>query len=277
MLAARRPTRSSPTFAGQWLYLRNSRPRVRTRGRSPTSTTTCVRRSGARRSCSSTASCARIAARSICCARTTPSSTSAWPSTTAFPTYGSRFRRVSLGDDSVRGGILGQGSVLTVTSYANRTSPVLRGKWILENIVGTPPPPPPQNVPPLKDTDVEGRALDARTHGAASRESCVCRMPSVDGSRRFSMENFDAIGRWRIRTESGSSVDASGGPRRFDVHRHGRTAAPPPEMFVGTLTEKLLTYGLAAASSITTRRPSAKSSRALAQDYRFSRARHRLE
>ena len=76
--------------------------------------------------------------------------------------YGSRFRRVTLGDDSNRGGILGQGSILTVTSYANRTSPVLRGKWILENIVGTPPPPPPPNVPPLKDTDTNGRLLSMR-------------------------------------------------------------------------------------------------------------------
>ena len=79
--------------------------------------------------------------------------------------YGSRFRRVALGDDSVRGGILGHGSVLTVTSYANRTSPVLRGKWILENIVGTPPPPPPQTCRCCRTPMRGACALDARAHG----------------------------------------------------------------------------------------------------------------
>ena len=83
--------------------------------------------------------------------------------------YGSRFRRVSLGENSVRGGLLGHGSVLTVTSYANRTSPVLRGKWILENIVGTPPPPPPANVPLAAGDRRRGpRALDARSHGRST-------------------------------------------------------------------------------------------------------------
>ena len=136
--------------------------------------------------------------------------------------YGSRFRRVSLGEDSVRGGILGHGSVLTVTSYANRTSPVLRGKWILENIVGTPPPPPPQNVPPLKDTDAEGRVLSMRERMAQHRASPACAgCHQLMDPAGLSMENFDAIGRWRIRTESGSAVDASGGLAR----RHRRSPA----------------------------------------------------
>ena len=100
--------------------------------------------------------------------------------------YGSRFRRVALDENSARGGLLGHGSVLTVTSYANRTSPVLRGKWILENIVGTPPPPPPQNVPPLKETDSDGRsAVDARAHDAAPREPGLRELSSADGSGRL--------------------------------------------------------------------------------------------
>ena len=163
--------------------------------------------------------------------------------------YGSRFRRVSLGDNSIRGGILGQGSVLTVTSYANRTSPVLRGKWVLENIVGTPPPPPPQNVPPLKDTDSEGRVLSMRERMAQHRASPACAgCHQLMDPAGLSMENFDAIGRWRTRTESGGTVDASGGlpdGSTFTGMNGLRSALlRKPEMFVGTLTEKLMTYGL---------------------------------
>ena len=190
--------------------------------------------------------------------------------------YGSRFRRVSLGDDSVRGGILGQGSVLTVTSYANRTSPVLRGKWILENIVGTPPPPPPPNVPPLKDTDVEGKVLSMRERMAQHRASPACAgCHQLMDPAGLSMENFDAIGRWRLRTESGSAVDASGGlpdGSTFSGMNGLRTALlRKPDMFVGTLTEKLMTYGLGRGveyyDAPSVRRIVAGSR---AQDYRFS-------
>jgi mono/diheme cytochrome c family protein len=163
--------------------------------------------------------------------------------------YGSRFRRVALGDNSARGGILGHGSILTVTSYANRTSPVLRGKWILENIVGTPPPPPPQNVPPLKDTDAVGRVLSMRERMAQHRASPACAgCHQLMDPAGLSMENFDAIGRWRVRTESGSSVDASGGlpdGSTFTGMSGLRSALlRKPEMFVGTLTGKLMTYAL---------------------------------
>ena len=163
--------------------------------------------------------------------------------------YGSRFRRVSLGEDSPRGGILGHGSVLTVTSYANRTSPVLRGKWILENIVGTPPPPPPPNVPPLKDTDAQGKVLSMRERMAQHRASPACAgCHQLMDPAGLSMENFDAIGRWRVRTESGGAVDASGGlpdGSTFTGMSGLRTTLlRKPEMFVGTLTEKLLTYAL---------------------------------
>jgi len=190
--------------------------------------------------------------------------------------YGSRFRRVALESDSVRGGILGQGSVLTVTSYANRTSPVLRGKWILENIVGTPPPPPPPNVPPLKDTDVEGKVLSMRERMAQHRASPACAgCHQLMDPAGLSMENFDAIGRWRLRTESGGAVDASGGlpdGSTFNGMSGLRTALlRKPEMFVGTLTEKLMTYGLGRGLEYYDA-PAVRTivSGARAQDYRFS-------
>ena len=126
--------------------------------------------------------------------------------------YGSRFRRVALGEDSVRGGLLGHGSILTVTSYANRTSPVLRGKWILENILGTPPPPPPPNVPPLKDNGAAGQVLSMRERMAQHRVNPACSgCHQLMDPAGLSMENFDAIGRWRTRTEAGTAVDSSGG------------------------------------------------------------------
>jgi hypothetical protein len=190
--------------------------------------------------------------------------------------YGSRFRRVSLDSDSTRGGILGHGSVLTVTSYANRTSPVLRGKWILENIVGTPPPPPPQNVPPLKDTDVDGRVLSMRERMAQHRASPACAgCHQLMDPAGLSMEHFDAIGRWRLRTESGGAVDASGGlpdGSTFNGMSGLRAALlRKPEMFVGTLTEKLLTYGLGRGLEYYDA-PAVRTivSRAQAHDYRFS-------
>ena len=175
-----------------------------------------------------------------------------------------------------------------MTSYANRTSPVLRGKWILENILGTPPPPPPPNVPPLKDTDVEGKASSRCASGWPS----IARMPPAAGCHQLmdpaglSMENFDAIGRWRIRTEAGSGCRCLGRPaRRFDVRRHERSSharcSQRPELFVATLTEKLLTYALGRGRRVLrcAVRPRTLSRDARANDYRFSvaRARHRLE
>ncbi len=164
--------------------------------------------------------------------------------------YGSHFRRVSLGPDSVRAGVLGHGSVLTVTSYANRTSPVLRGKWVLENLLGTPPPPPPGNVPPLKEHNTEGRTPSMRERMAQHRvnpacSSCHQLMDPVG----LSMENFDAIGRWRTRSEDGAPVDASGGlpggASTFEGTAGLRNALlARPDLFVSTLTEKLLTYAL---------------------------------
>jgi hypothetical protein len=190
--------------------------------------------------------------------------------------YGSRFRRVSLGENSVRGGLLGQGSILTVTSYANRTSPVLRGKWILENIVGTPPPPPPANVPVLQETDASGRVLSMRERMVQhrSRPECASCHRLMDPAG-LSMENFDAIGRWRTRTESGSEVDASGGlpdGSEFTGASGLRSALlRRPDVFVGTLTEKLMTYGLGRGLEFHDA-PAVRTvvRNAQAQDYRFS-------
>jgi hypothetical protein len=161
--------------------------------------------------------------------------------------YGSRFRRVMLDEDSQRGGLLRHGSILTVTSYATRTSPVIRGKWILENILGTPPPPPPPNVPALKDNTVSAK-LPVRERLAQHRADPACAScHELMDPVGFSLENFDAVGRWRD-LEGGRPVDAAGGlpdGRRFTgVAGLERGLLDRPEVFVGTMTEKLLTYAI---------------------------------
>jgi hypothetical protein len=160
---------------------------------------------------------------------------------------GSRFRRIDLDAKAVRGGLLRQGSVLTVTSYATRTSPVIRGKWILENILGTPPPPPPANVPALKDNTIDA-TLSVRERLAEHRKNVACagchRLMDPVG---FSLENFDAVGRWR-EFEEGRPTDSAGGMPDGSQFQGvaGLEAAilQRPELFAGTIVEKLLTYGL---------------------------------
>jgi mono/diheme cytochrome c family protein len=162
--------------------------------------------------------------------------------------YGSRFRRVTFEQDGGRGGLLRQGSVLTVTSYATRTSPVVRGKWILDNILGVPPPPPPPAVPPLKENTGEGKALSVRERLALHRANQPCagchRLMDPVG---FSLENYDAVGRWRA-IDEGASIDVSGGlpdGRTFEgVSGLQQALLSRPELFVATFTEKLLTYAL---------------------------------
>ncbi len=123
---------------------------------------------------------------------------------------GERFRRVSLPAGSPRGGLLGQGSILMATSYPNRTSPVIRGKWILENVFGAPPPPPPPNVPELKDERDPRKVLPMRERLAAHRANPACAGCHAQMDQLgFALENFDAIGEWRDIYASGAKVDAS--------------------------------------------------------------------
>ena len=161
--------------------------------------------------------------------------------------YGDRFRRVPVGDDGVRGGLLRHGSILTVTSYATRTSPVIRGKWVLENILGTPPPPPPANVPTLKDNTVSS-ALSVRERLAEHRRDFACAgCHKLMDPVGFALENFDAVGRWRD-SEEGRPVDATGGlpdGSQFEgVDGLEKGLLKRPDLFVGTLAEKLLTFAL---------------------------------
>jgi hypothetical protein len=162
--------------------------------------------------------------------------------------YGSQFRRVPVTDDARRG-LLGQGSLLIVTSVATRTSPVQRGKWLLENIMGTPPNPPPAGVPPLKENAAGGKPLTVRERMEQHRAN-----PSCAGCHKvldplgFALDNFDAVGAWRTLGEDGSPIDATG------VLADGTKVNGPvdlrnallsrPNVFVGTMTEKLMTYAL---------------------------------
>ncbi|MDP6582851.1 MAG: DUF1588 domain-containing protein, partial [Vicinamibacterales bacterium] len=160
--------------------------------------------------------------------------------------YGSRFRRMQWNDDRRRG-LLGQGSILTVTSLATRTSPVVRGKWVLENLLGAPPPPPPPNVPALSDT-AETSAGSLREALEAHRANPAC---AVCHSRLdplgFALENFDAVGAYRIEDDGvpveasgalpdGTAVNGSRGLRDVLLSRR--------QEFVETLADRLLTYAL---------------------------------
>ena len=163
--------------------------------------------------------------------------------------YGSRFRRVDLPPGSPRGGLLGHGSVLTVTSYATRTSPVLRGKWILDNLLGMPPPPPPANVPPLEEPEpgVAARSMRERMEAHRVNPACAACHRLMDPAG-LALENFDAIGRWRDRGEDWSPIDARGsipGGGEFDGMAGLRDAVlARPHVFAGAVAEKLLTYAL---------------------------------
>lgn len=161
--------------------------------------------------------------------------------------YGNHFRRVNLDRYQQRGGLLSHGSLMTVTSYPNRTSVVLRGKFVLENLLGSPPPEPPPNVPAL-ETSSEGRELTMREAMAQHRENPACRVcHAAMDPIGFSLENYDAVGKWR-NMFAGVEVDASGllpDGAAFDG-RQGleQLMLERPDDFVGTVTEKLLTYAL---------------------------------
>jgi hypothetical protein len=161
--------------------------------------------------------------------------------------YGSRFRRVAVTDDARRG-LLGQGSILALTSHAERTSPVVRGKWILENILGSPVPPPPPDVPALKGNQEGQKPRTMREQMAEHRANPACASchKAMD-SIGFAMENFDAVGAWRTR-EPGGPIDATGelsdGTKVDGVVTLRNALLSRPELFAGTLTEKLLIYAL---------------------------------
>ena len=162
--------------------------------------------------------------------------------------YGDHFRRVALPEASPRAGLLGHGSILTVTSYATRTSPVLRGKWILENLLGTPPPPPPPTVPPLEESRSTTQVVSMRDRMEAHRRNPACAVcHRIMDPAGLSMENFDAIGRWRD-VEGDVAIDASGslpgGEDFAGVVGLRQALLDRPDVFVRTMTEKLLVYAL---------------------------------
>lgn len=164
--------------------------------------------------------------------------------------YGSHFRKVPL-RGSERGGLLTHGSVLTVTSYPNRTAPVIRGKWILENILGAPPPPAPANVPGLRSKNDDGKVLNMRQQMEQHRANPVCAScHKVMDPLGFALENYDAIGKWRtLDAASNSMIDSSG------TLPDGTPFVGPDELrsvlidkrqeeFILTTIEKLMTYAL---------------------------------
>ena len=161
--------------------------------------------------------------------------------------YGNRFRRVGV-EGGRRAGLLGHASLMTVTSYPNRTSPVLRGKFVLENLLGAPPPEPPPNIPALEETDADGKPRSLREAMEEHRESSACRVCHAPMDPiGFSLENFDAVGAWRT-TFAGEPIDASGvlpDGSAFDGPTGLRDMLlARPADFVGTVTEKLMTYAL---------------------------------
>ena len=163
--------------------------------------------------------------------------------------YGERFRRVSLPANSVRRGLLGQGSILTGTSRPNRTSPVIRGKWILENLLGTPPPPPPPNVPELEEERDPRKVIPMREQLAAHRANPVCAACHAQMDQLgFALENFDAIGEWRETYSSGLPIDVSAelpDGTKFDGPTElRRVLLSHSEEFLTTVTDRLLTYAL---------------------------------
>jgi mono/diheme cytochrome c family protein len=188
--------------------------------------------------------------------------------------YGPRFRRVQFAD-GVRGGLLGQASILATTSYPNRTSVTLRGRWLLANLLGAPPPPPPPDVPALKEAGRDGQPKSLRKRMELHRQAAVCaschqRMDPLG----FSLENFDALGKWRTESD-GAPIDAAAslpdGTRFEGIGGLRRLIESHKEDFVRTFTEKLLAYaigrGIEPADSPAIRKISRD---AAAQEYRWS-------
>ena len=189
--------------------------------------------------------------------------------------YGSRFRKITFGEDQPRGGLLRQGSILLVTSYPTRTSPVIRGKWILDNVLGVPPPPPPPNVPALDDVKNVKKNAPVRERLAEHRKNATCagchRLMDPVG---FALENYDAVGRWRT-LDGGEPIDASGtmfnGAEFRGVAGLQKAILDRPDLFVTTLTEKLLIFAIGRGVAYYDAPAVRKIVRDTgAQDYRFS-------
>jgi mono/diheme cytochrome c family protein len=160
--------------------------------------------------------------------------------------YGPDFRRVTLTDDARRG-LLGKGGILLVTSHADRTSPVVRGKWILENLIGSPPPPPPSVVPPFPE-EKPGAPSSVRARMELHRASPACAgCHRIMDPLGLALENFDAVGSWRTR-DAGAPIDASGelmdGTKINGVVELRQSLLKHPDLLVGTISEKLLTYAV---------------------------------
>jgi hypothetical protein len=192
--------------------------------------------------------------------------------------YGSHYRRVTLTDEARRG-LLGKGAILMVTSHTDRTSPVVRGKWVLDNLLGAPPPPMPANVPPLDENGQQaGRVLTMRERMEQHRRNPVCaNCHKIMDPIGLAMENFDAVGSWRVREGGthGTSIDSSGvlldGTKVDGIVSLRKALLRNPEIFVGTFVEKMMTYalgrGVAAADMPTVRQIVRDGA---AQNYRFA-------
>ena len=190
--------------------------------------------------------------------------------------YGDRFRRVTLEPDDPRGGLLGHGGLLMVTSYPNRTSPVLRGKWLLETILGAPPPEPPPNVPGLPDRGEAGEPASVRDRLERHRANPACAgCHAPMDPLGFALENFDAIGAWRATGEAGLPIDSSAtmpdGTEFEGPAGLRRVLSSRGEEFAGAVTEKLLAYALGRGLEYTDR-PAVRGilRDAAADDYRWS-------
>jgi hypothetical protein len=189
--------------------------------------------------------------------------------------FGSDFRRVTLADETRRG-LLGKGAVLLVTSHATTTSPVLRGKWVLENLLGSPPPPPPPDVPALREDEPGGPRRTMREQMEQHRNSPACASchKAMDPFG-FALENFDVVGAWRTANETGAMIDAAdvlpNGARVDGVAGLRKALLERPDVFVRTLTEKLFVYALGRGITYQDMPAVRRIVRdARAQDYRFS-------
>jgi hypothetical protein len=186
---------------------------------------------------------------------------------------GERFTRVEL-DGEQRGGIVTHGSILSISSYATRTSPVIRGKWVLENLLGAPPPPPPDNIPPLQEADL-GTAASLRERLEQHRKdpSCAACHSQMDPIG-FGLENFDASGAWRVR-DGNFDIDSSGtlpdGRTFTGAGGLRQILLSQSHAFTQNFTEKLLTYALGRGIERSDRALVGRiSSNAARQGYKFS-------